>query len=103
MPRYWLLGRPGLMKLLAILHEHGPMPIHSVPRHGMGVATAYKSAELAARLGLARRYRCGQTLCIELTDAGRQVAEKLVEAIDALLTPAEPKAEARDHARGVQV
>jgi hypothetical protein len=81
--RYKLLTRPGILRILVILHEHGPMPVHRLPRYGIGVGTAYRSAREAALLGLARLYQCGSSTCIELTEKGRKVAFHLLEAIRA--------------------
>ncbi|RUM47146.1 MAG: hypothetical protein DSY37_03595 [Hyperthermus sp.] len=90
--RYWLLGKPGILRLLAILYEHGPMPIHRVPRHGMGVGTTYKSAREAALLGLVQLYYCGASKCVKLTREGLIIAEKLHELLEKLeeLKLAEP-------------
>jgi hypothetical protein len=82
--RYWLLGKPGILRLLAILYEHGPMPLHHVPRYGMGVGTTYKSAREAAMLGLVELYFCGSSKCARLTEQGRRVAEKLHELLGVL-------------------
>lgn len=82
--RYWLLAKPGILRLLVILYEHGSMPIHHVPRHGMGVGTTYRSANEAAMYGLVRLYRCGSSKCVELTPEGRRVAEKIAEVLKTL-------------------
>jgi len=82
--RYWLLGKPGILRLLAILYEHGSMPLHHIPRYGMGVGTTYRSAREAAMLGLVRLYHCGASKCAELTPQGRRVAEKLHELLHVL-------------------
>ncbi len=79
--RYWLLGKPGILRLLAILYEHGPMPIHHIPRYGMGVGTTYRSAREAALLGLVKLYYCGTSKCVELTEEGKIVAKKLHELL----------------------
>jgi len=60
------------------------MPIHQIPKHGMGVGTTYKSARDAATLGLVRIYYCGTSRCAELTEKGRLIAEKLVEILGVL-------------------
>ncbi len=82
-PGYKLLSRSGVLRVLVILYEHGSMPVHRLPRYGIGVGTAYRSAREAAMLGLARLYQCGSSTCIELTEKGRRVAHHLVEAIKA--------------------
>jgi hypothetical protein len=82
--RYWLLAKPGILRLLAILYEHGPMPLHKIPKYGMGVGTTYRSAREAALLGLISLYYCGNSKCAKLTDKGRLVAEKLHELLSTL-------------------
>ncbi|ABM79990.1 hypothetical protein [Hyperthermus butylicus] len=82
--RYWLLARPGILRILAILYEHGPMPLHRIPRYGMGVGTTYRSASDAAMLGLITLYYCGNSKCAKLTEKGRRVAEKLAELLKTL-------------------
>jgi hypothetical protein len=82
--RYWLLAKPGILRLLAILYEYGPMPLHKIPRYGMGVGTTYRSAREAALLGLINLYYCGNSKCAKLTDKGRMVAEKIHELLTTL-------------------
>ena len=82
--RYWLLAKPGILRILAILYEHGSMPLHRIPRYGMGVGTTYRSAREAALLGLVRLYMCGNSKCAELTPLGKRVAEKLHELLKVL-------------------
>ncbi len=81
--RYGLLAKPGILRVLVILHEHGSMPVHRLPRYGIGVGTAYRSAREAAQLGLVRLYHCGNSMCVELTEKGRRVAKHLLEAVKA--------------------
>ncbi|KSW11858.1 hypothetical protein CF15_03390 [Pyrodictium occultum] len=90
--RYWLLARPGILRILAILYEHGPMPIHRIPRYGIGVGTTYRSAREAATLGLIRLFYCGSSKCVKLTEQGMRVAEKIEELLKVLeeLNLAEP-------------
>ncbi len=95
--RYWLLSKPGILRLLAILYEHGPMPLHRIPKFGMGVGTTYRSAREAALLGLINLYYCGNSKCAKLTDKGRIVAEKIHEllaTVEALNTGDSKAAEA---------
>lgn len=75
-----LLDGCGLLKLLTVVFSHGPMPVHRIPRYGVGVGTAYRSAREAAMMGLAHLYHCGSTLCIELTEKGKEIAKLLLEA-----------------------
>ena len=82
--RYWLLAKPGILRLLVILYEHGPMPLHKIPRYGMGVGTTYRSAREAALLGLINLYYCGNSKCAKLTDKGKKVAEKIYELLATL-------------------
>ncbi len=82
--RYWFLSKPGILRLLVILYEHGSMPIHQIPRYGMGVGTTYKSARDAATLGLVNIYYCGTSRCVQLTENGRRIAEKLHELLTVL-------------------
>lgn len=98
--RYWLLGKPGIMRILAILYEHGPMPLHHVPRYGMGVGTTYRSAREAAMLGLVELYYCGTSKCVRLTPQGSRVAGKLAELLAVLeeIGLAEPLTEKGDGA-----
>ncbi len=58
------------------------MPIHRIPRYGVGVGTAYRSAREAALMGLAHLYHCGSSTCIELTEKGKRIAKYLVEALN---------------------
>jgi len=91
--RYWLLARPGILRILAILYENGSMPLHHIPRYGMGVGTTYRSAREAAMLGLINLYHCGNSKCAKLTPDGEKVARKLKELLDVLeeLKLIEPK------------
>ena len=91
--RYWLLARPGILRILAILYENGSMPLHHIPRYGMGVGTTYRSAREAAMLGLINLYHCGNSKCAKLTPDGEKVAKKLKELLDVLeeLKLIEPK------------
>jgi len=73
--RYWLLGK--ILRLVAVLYENGPMPLHHVPRYGMGVGTTYKSAREAAMLGLVELYYCGSSKCARLTSRGKQLGKAL--------------------------
>lgn len=82
--RYWVLGKPGILRIIAILYEHGPMPLHHIPRHGMGVGTTYRSAREAAMLGLVELYFCGSSKCARLTPPGRKVGEKLHQLLHVL-------------------
>ena len=82
--RYWLLARPGILRILAILYEHGPMPIHRIPRYGIGVGTTYRSAREAAMLGLINLFYCGNSKCAKLTEQGLRVAEKIEELLKVL-------------------
>ena len=82
--RYWLLARPGILRILAILYEHGPMPLHKIPKYGMGVGTTYRSASDAAMLGLITLYYCGNSKCAKLTEKGKRIAEKLAELLKTL-------------------
>ncbi len=82
--RYWVLGKPGILRVIAILYEHGPMPLHHIPRHGMGVGTTYRSAREAAMLGLVELYYCGSSKCARLTPQGRRVGEKLHQLLHVL-------------------
>ncbi|HID41995.1 MAG TPA: hypothetical protein EYP33_07600 [Pyrodictium sp.] len=98
--RYWLLARPGILRILVILYEHGPMPIHRIPRYGMGVGTTYRSAREAAMLGLVNLFYCGNSKCAKLTEQGLRVAEKIEELLRVLEElnlveplPSAPKAE----------
>jgi len=75
--RYWLLGKPGILRLIAILYENGAMPLHHIPRYGMGVGTTYRSASDAAKLGLVELYYCGSSKCARLTAAGAKLGERL--------------------------
>jgi hypothetical protein len=79
--RYWLLGKPGILRVLAILYEHGPQPLHKIPQHGMGVGTTYRSAREAALLGLVHLYVCGSSKCARLTESGKRVAKKIVDLL----------------------
>ena len=79
--RYRLLSKPGILRILVIVYEHGPMQVHRLSRYEVGVGTAYRSAREAALMGLARLYRCGSSTCIELTERGRAVAKHLLEAV----------------------
>ncbi len=79
--RYWFLGKPGILRMLAILYEHGPMPLHHIPRYGMGVGTTYRSAREAAMLGLVQLYYCGSSKCARLTDNGKRIAERIAELL----------------------
>ena len=81
--RYGLLTKPGILRVLVILYEHGSMPVYRLPRYGVGVGTAYRSAREAAQLGLVRIYSCGTSMCVELTEKGEKVARHLVEALRA--------------------
>ena len=81
--RYRLLSKPGILRILVIVYEHGSMPVHRLSRYGVGVGTAYRSAREAALLGLVRLYRCGSSTCIDLTEKGKVVARHLLEAVKA--------------------
>ncbi len=81
--RYKLLGKPGILRILVIVYEHGSMPVHRLSRFGVGVGTAYRSAREGALMGLLRLYRCGSSTCVELTEKGRAVARHLLEAVRA--------------------
>ncbi len=83
--RYMLLSKPGLLRVLAILYEHGSMPVHRIPKYGVGVGTAYRGAKEAAELGLVRTYQCGSSMCVELTDLGRRIAEHLIRVVEEML------------------
>jgi len=89
--RYSLLSKPGLLRVLAILYEHGSMPVHRIPRYGVGVGTAYRGAKEAAELNLVKAYQCGSSICVELTDLGRRIAEHLLAAVEEMLKSKEEK------------
>ena len=89
--RYSLLSKPGLLRVLAILYEHGSMPVHRIPRFGVGVGTAYRGAKEAADLGLVKTYQCGSSICVELTDLGKRIAEHLLAAVEEMLKSKEEK------------
>ncbi len=80
--RYRLLTKTGVLRILAILYEHGSMPVHRIPRFGVGVGTAYRSAREAALLGLVRLYTCGASTCVDLTEKGRRLGEMLSKLLD---------------------
>ena len=82
--RYRLLAKTGLLRLIAILFEHGSMPIHRIPRYGVGVGTVYKSAREATVLGLVKPYYCGNSVCLELTEKGKKIGEVLQKLLDVL-------------------
>ncbi len=80
--KYWLLTRPGILRLLAILYENGAMPLHHIPRYGIGVGTTYRSAHEAAILGFVNLYPCSTTKCAKLTEKGKKIASKIIELLD---------------------
>lgn len=82
--RYRLLAKSGVLRIIAILFEHGSMPIHRIPRYGVGVGTVYKSAREATMLGLVKPYNCGNSICLELTEKGRKIGEALQKLLDVL-------------------
>ena len=82
--RYRLLAKSGVLRVIAILFEHGSMPIHRIPRYGVGVGTVYKSAREATMLGLVKPYNCGNSICLELTEKGRKIGETLQKLLDVL-------------------
>ena len=82
--RYRLLAKSGILRIIAILFEHGSMPIHRIPRYGVGVGTVYKSAREATMLGLVKPYNCGNSICLELTEKGRKIGEALQKLLDVL-------------------
>lgn len=84
MERYRLLAKSGVLRIIAILFEHGSMPIHRIPRYGVGVGTVYKSAREATMLGLVKPYNCGNSICLELTEKGRKIGEALQKLLDVL-------------------
>jgi len=79
-----LLAKSGVLRIIAILFEHGSMPIHRIPRYGVGVGTVYKSAREATMLGLVKPYNCGNSICLELTEKGRKIGEALQKLLDVL-------------------
>ena len=83
--RYQLLSRPGMLRVLTIIYEHGPMPVHRIPRYGVGVGTAYRGAKEAEQLGLVKTYQCGSSICVELTERGKQIAQHLLRAVEEML------------------
>ena len=60
--------------------------IHKIPRYGVGVQSVYdeKTIGLLLKFGLVHAFKCGNTMCLELTEKGRKVGEML-EKIDELL------------------
>ena len=79
-----MLAKSGVLRVIAILFEHGSMPIHRIPRYGVGVGTVYKSAREATMLGLVKPYNCGNSICLELTEKGRKIGEALQKLLDVL-------------------
>ncbi|HIP86007.1 MAG TPA: hypothetical protein EYH17_05120 [Pyrodictium sp.] len=79
-----MLAKSGVLRVIAILFEHGSMPIHRIPRYGVGVGTVYKSAREATMLGLVKPYNCGNSICLELTEKGRKIGEVLQKLLDVL-------------------
>lgn len=79
-----MLAKSGVLRIIAILFEHGSMPIHRIPRYGVGVGTVYKSAREATMLGLVKPYNCGNSICLELTEKGRKIGEALQKLLDVL-------------------
>ncbi len=83
--RYKLLTKSGVFRIVVILYEHGPMPVHQLTRYGIGAGTAYRASREAALLGFVRLYECGSSMCVELTERGRRAAELLSELLNLMI------------------
>ncbi len=80
--RYRLLTRSGVLRVIVVVYENGPMPVHKLTRYGIGAGTAYRASREAAIMGLVRLYECGSSLCVELTEKGRRAAELVSRLLD---------------------